>query len=253
MERTTVKLLKRPKLKVPVLIEGLPGMGYVGKLAADHLIEELHAEKLAELYSPHFPHHVVIEANGTLRPLRSEFYLARADGNEMTILVGDVQPISPEGHHEMVECVLDLAEQFGVKRIFTLGGYATGRYPKAKPKVIGVGDPKLLEEIRAHGVMVEEGGGPIIGAAGLLVGLGELRGMSGVCLLSETHGMVVDHAAAQAVLEVLMDILGFKVDISALERRAKETECTLERIRRGIELRGHEEKRRAEEEAWYIG
>ena len=253
MEKTTIKFLKRPKLKVPVLIEGLPGMGYVGKLAADHLIEELHAEKLAELHSPHFPHHVVIEANGTLRPLRSEFYLAHADGKEMTILVGDVQPISPEGHYEMAECILDLAEQFGVKRIFTLGGYATGRYPKAKPKVVGVGDPKLLEEFRARGVTVEEGGGPIIGAAGLLVGLGKLRGMSGVCLLGETHGMVVDHSAAQAVLEVLMDVLGLKVDMSALERRAKETERTLERIQREIELREHREKQQAEEEAWYIG
>lgn len=253
MEETTVKFLKKPKVEAPDLIEGLPGMGYVGKLAAEHLLEELHAEKLAELYSPHFPHHVVVEANGTLRPLRSEFYLARADGKEITILVGDVQPISPEGHYEMAECILDLAQRFGVKRLFTLGGYATGRYSRTKPKVVGVGDPKLLKEFRAHGVTVEEGGGPIIGAAGLLLGLGRLRGIPGVCLLGETHGMVVDHRAAQAVLQVLMDVLGLKVDMGTLEQRGKETERTLERIRREIELRERKEKRRAEEEAWYIG
>ncbi|MBA7594119.1 hypothetical protein ES703_01057 [subsurface metagenome] len=100
---------------------------------------------------------------------------------------------------------------------------------------------------------MEKGGGPIIGAAGLLLGLGRLRGMQGACLLGETHGMVVDHRAAQAVLEVLLGVLGIKADMSALERRAKETERTLDRIRKEIELRTHKERRRDEEEAWYIG
>jgi len=253
MEKTTVNVLSKPKLKAPVLIEGLPGMGYVGKLAAEHLREELHTKKFAELCSPHFPHHVVVEANGTLRPLRNEFYWARTDGKEIVILVGDAQPASPEGHYEVVESILDVAEQFGVKRLFTLGGYATGKYSRTKPRVVGVGDPALLKEFRTHGVTVEAGGGPIIGAAGLLLGFGKLRGIRGTCLLGETHGMVVDHRAAQAVLEVLVGVLGIKVDMSALERRARETEHTLDRIRRETELRTRRERRREEEEAWYIG
>ncbi len=253
MEKTTVNVLSKPKLKAPVLIEGLPGMGYVGKLAAEHLLEELHAKKFAELCSPHFPHHVVVEANGTLRPLRNEFYWARTDGKDVVILVGDVQPISSEGHYEVVKSILDFVEQFNVKQLFTLGGYATGKYSRAKPRVVGVGDPALLKEFRTHGVVVEEGGGPIIGAAGLLLGLGRLRGLRGICLLGETHGMMVDHRAAQAVLEVLVGVLGIRVDMGALERRAKETERTLDRIRREVEFRTRRERRREEEEAWYIG
>ncbi len=253
MEKTAVKILSKPKLKAPVLIEGLPGMGYVGKLAAEHLLEEFHAKKFAELCSPHFPHHVVVEANGTLRPLRNEFYWAHKDGKYIVILVGDVQPASPEGHYEVVESILDVAEKFNVKQLFTLGGYATGKYSRAKPRVMGVGDSALLKEFRAHGVTVEKGGGPIIGAAGLLLGLGKLRGMRGACLLGETHGMVVDHRAAQAVLEILVSVLGIKVDMRALERRAKKTERTLDRIRREMELRARRERRHEEEEAWYIG
>ncbi len=253
MEKTTVNVISKPKLKAPILIEGLPGMGYVGKLAAEHLLEELHAKKFAELCSPHFPHHVAVQANGTLKPLRNEFYWARTDGKDVVILVGDVQPVSPEGHYEVVESILDVIEQFNVKQLFTLGGYATGKYSKAKPRVVGVGDHALLKEFRKHGVTVEKGGGPIIGAAGLLLGLGRLRGMRGICLLGETHGMVVDHRAAQVVLEVLVGVLGIKIDMSALERRARETEHTLDRIRREMELRARKERRREEEEAWYIG
>ena len=36
-----------PKLESPILICGFPGSGYVGKMAVDHLIQELHAEHLA--------------------------------------------------------------------------------------------------------------------------------------------------------------------------------------------------------------
>ncbi len=53
MKETMIYLLERPpQLRDPVFIEGLPGIGLVGKLAADHLIQELGAVKFAELYSP---------------------------------------------------------------------------------------------------------------------------------------------------------------------------------------------------------
>jgi uncharacterized protein (TIGR00162 family) len=253
MKNTVVKILKKPKLNKPILIEGLPGMGYVGKLAAEHLLEVLHAKKFVEVLSPYFPHHVAVEADGTLRPLRNELYWARLDGRDVIIWTGDVQPVSTEGHYELVERVLDVAKRLGVKQIFTLGGYATGKYSEAHPKVIGMGDSKLLEKIRERGVMVEKGGGPIIGAAGLLLGLGRLRGLRGICLLGETHGIVVDHRAAQAVLEVLAEILGVKLDLSNLEQRAKMTKEIMERVRREIELGERKEKQREEEEAWYIG
>jgi len=253
MKNTVVKILKKPKLNKPILIEGLPGMGYVGKLAAEHLLEVLHAKKFAEVLSPYFPHHVAVDAEGTLRPLRNELYWARLDGRDIVIWTGDVQPVSTEGHYELVECVLDIIKKLGVKQVFTLGGYATGKYSDVRPKVIGMGDSKLLEKIKERGILVEKGGGPIIGAAGLLLGLGRLRGLRGICLLGETHGIVVDHRAAQAVLEVLTNILGVKLDLSNLEQRAKMTKDIMERVRREIELGERKERQREEEEAWYIG
>ncbi|MDI6884477.1 MAG: proteasome assembly chaperone family protein [Hadesarchaea archaeon] len=253
MKKTVIKILQRPRLRKPILIGGLPGMGYVGKLAAEHLLEQLHAKKFAEIHSPHFPHHVVIEDGGVLRALRNELFYVRAGGNDIIIWVGDVQPISPEGHYEVVEGVLDEMKTLGVKQVFTLGGYATGKYSKVQRKVIGMGDTRLLEKLDARGVVVERKGGPIIGAAGLLLALGQLRGIPGVCLLGETHGMVVDHRAAQAVLRVLVDVLGLKVDMSNLEQRAKATEQTIDRVRREMELRERKARRREEEEVWYIG
>ncbi len=254
MEKSVVKMLFKPRLREPVLVEGLPGMGYVGKLAAEHLVEELHAKKFAELYSPHFPHHVAIEPGGILRLVKNDFYHTSLDGKDIVIVVGDVQAVSPEGHHAVVEKILDVAEELGVKQIFTLGGYATGQYSKTKPKVVEVvSHPELVDTYKKYGAVIEKGGGPIIGASGLLLGRGKLRGLNGLCLLGETHGMVVDHRSAKAVLEVLINILGIKVDMANLERRAKETERMLDRVRKEIEIRERKENRAAGEEASYIG
>jgi hypothetical protein len=252
MKTTILKVGRKPRVKDAVLIEGLPGMGYVGKLAAEHLVTELHGRKFAEIYSPHFPHHVSIDTDGILRPLRNELYHSCADGKDLIFWIGDVQPLSPEGHYEMVERVLDLAWTLKVREIFTLGGYATGRYIPKRPRVIGFGSQDLVRRAGDFGAVTETGGGPIIGAAGLLIGLGRLRGMKGACLLGETHGMVVDHRAAKAVLDVLMGMLEIKIDMSNLEERAKRTEKLMEKLGEEMKRRRQEERELREEEISYI-
>ena len=40
MEDIVIRYLEKPKLRDPIFIEGLPGIGNVGKLAAEHLKDE---------------------------------------------------------------------------------------------------------------------------------------------------------------------------------------------------------------------
>ncbi|MGQ9787827.1 MAG: proteasome assembly chaperone family protein [Candidatus Hadarchaeaceae archaeon] len=253
MKETVIDVLSKPRLSNPVLIGGLPGMGYVGKLAAEHLVAEIKAKKFAELYSPHFPHQAIVDGSGLIRLPRNEFYWARVDGRSLVIWTGDAQSVTPEGHYEIVEKVLDFAEKLGVKRMYTLGGFATGKFSRAQPKVVALGDPDLLRELSPFGVSIEKKGGPIIGAAGLLVGLGKLRQMFGVCLLGETHGMLVDHRAAQAVLEVVLKVLDLNISLQNLQQRARETEQMIERVQREITSREEMMRKHEEEESWYIG
>ena len=51
---------KLPKLKNPILIEGLPGIGNVGKVAVDFIIDETKAKKLFSFFSYTFPHSVFV-------------------------------------------------------------------------------------------------------------------------------------------------------------------------------------------------
>ena len=74
MKATYVKELATIQARDPVLIEGLPGLGLVGKLAMRYLIKQLKAQKFAYLYSPHFPYFVLVNKRGNIRLLRGAFY-----------------------------------------------------------------------------------------------------------------------------------------------------------------------------------
>ena len=106
---TKIIEFKKPKLKKPIFIEGLPGVGNVGRIAAGYLIEELKAVKFAELISSHFMPFVMIPQGSTVHMLKNEFYYWKAKNKkqrDLIILIGDSQSTTPEGHYEIVEEIL---------------------------------------------------------------------------------------------------------------------------------------------------
>lgn len=234
---TKIVEFEMPKLNNPVFIEGLPGVGSVGRIAAGYLIEELKAKRFAELYSSHFMPFVLLHQSSAVHVLKNEFYYWKAkekSQRDLIILIGDSQSVDPEGHYEIVDAILDLVVKYGVKDMFTLAGLGVGE-PVETPKVIGaVSDVELLERYKGIGVDFDAGSrlGTIIGASGLLLGLGRHRGIRGVCLLGETVGfpIIPDPKSAEAVLKVLMKVLNLKIDVTKIEKKAKEMEELIKKI-----------------------
>ena len=224
-----INILEEPILKNAILIEGLPGIGLVGKLAADHMLDELKAKKFIEFYSPYLPPQVIIRKDGTVKLVNMEFHYWRGEKNDLILLTGEFQGITPDSQYQISEKILDMAEKFNVVRIFTLGGLGTGGITK-EPKVFGATtNRELVEDLKKLGVIFK-GGGAIFGASGLLLGLGMQRGIDGVCLMGETHGQIIDAKSAEAVLKVLTNILGIEIDMTELVKKAKETERQMSRM-----------------------
>jgi len=242
MIETSIYVLERPELRDPVLVEGLPGIGLVGKLAADHLIQELNAVKFAELYSPHFMHQVLIKKNSVIDLMKNEFYYWKnpeEGGRDIIILTGDQQvpPTDSPGHFEVVGKMLDFATEFGVREMITMGGYQVPEL-QGEPRVLAaVTHEELVEhyqkKLEGCGIDVvwrEDEGGAIVGAAGLLLGMGKLRSMYGISLLGESLGYIVDAKAAKSVILAVSKVLDLELDMTALEERAKETEEILKKV-----------------------
>ncbi|MFA4819588.1 MAG: proteasome assembly chaperone family protein [Candidatus Aenigmatarchaeota archaeon] len=230
---TQIKSLEKVRLKKPILVEGLPGIGNVGRVAAGYLINELKMKKFAELYSPHFLPLVLLQNDSVANMLKCEFYYHKGRKRDLIVLTGDTQSISPEGHYEICTKILDFVSKLGAKEIITLGGFAEGK-EIINPRVIGaVNDKKLLKKYEKLGVDFgkEHPIGTIVGASGLLLGLGNLYNMDGLCIMGETFGLplVTDPKAADALLHVLVKLLGIKVDMSKLEKTIKEMEVRIEK------------------------
>ena len=263
---TVIRAFEKPKLKNPVLIEGLPGVGNIGRVAVGYLIEELGAKKFAQLYSEHFFPFVMLHENFQIHLLKNEFYYWNAkkpNQRDLIMLIGDCQSLSTQGHYDVTEKILDFVEKLGVKEMFTVGGLATGEI-EDKPKVIGaVSHKELAKKYSKSGIDFSAGDrvGYIVGASGLFLGLGKERGMKGVCLLGETSGfpIVTDPKAADSVLEILTKILNIRIDMSKLDKRVADMEKFIKKVedlqRKALTQISKEEKAPVEgkEQLRYIG
>ena len=79
--------------------------------------------------------------------------------------------------------------------------------------------------------LLREPGAGIVGASGLLLGLGKLQGIEGGCLMGETSGYMVDPKSASVVLKSLQKLLNIKIDLEELEKRAKQVDSITNQLK----------------------
>jgi len=209
-DKPYLRLLFKPELKDPVLVEGLPGFGEVGRLAAEQLIKFINAKLFAELYSPYFPDHIVIMEDGICHLPRYEFFASSTCLPNIVVLTGDLQPSAEEvvGHYDLCSTILDFAKSLNCKKIFTLGGYPT-QTPSASGIYVAATSERLAASLAGPEAAIYQGG-TIVGAAGLVLGLAKIWELEGVCILGATPGLFPDNAAATAVFQFLIKVLGLK-------------------------------------------
>ncbi len=216
-----LRYLKHPKLKQPILVVGLPGIGNIGKLAAEYLIHKLSAARFLEVYSEHFPEWAT-QDGGQLTPLKVDFYHCRPPGmkNDMVLMSADAQAATPLGQYALTGELLEVANHLGIKLIGALAAYVVSPEDNSDLVVVGgASDAPLAKLLSEKGVKLLKGGA-IVGMNGMLPSMASRQGMRGFCLLGVTEGAMLDATAAAAVLKSLSAIIGFKLDIKDLEQQA---------------------------------
>jgi len=224
MLETKIIVDSKPKLKNPVCIVGLPGIGNIGRIAIGYAIQQLKAKKFAELYSPNFFPFVMIHDN-KIHVLRNEFYFYKGGKRDYIFVIGDTQSYDQKGHYEVAGKILEFVKTLGCKEVVTIGGFGTGKVVD-KPKIYASATHDSLVKIyKKHNVNFNLTGKitTIVGASGLIAGLSEHHGMKGICLLGETTGypIITDPTAAEAILAVLQKALGLKIDLKKLDEKVK--------------------------------
>jgi uncharacterized protein (TIGR00162 family) len=231
MDEFEIERVADPEFSSPTFVEGLPGVGHVGKLAAEHLVEELDGELVRRIYSTHLPPQVTVD-EGLTQLASIEVHAVEVDDVELLVLTGDHQAQDNAGHYGLTDALLDVAAELNTERLFALGGVPTGELIEEYDVIGAMNEEAQREPLEEAGVEFrgDEPAGGIVGVSGLLLGLGARRDIPAACLMGETSGYLVDPKSAQAVLEVLQEILGFEVDFSSLEERAEEMEEVVRKI-----------------------
>jgi proteasome assembly chaperone (PAC2) family protein len=249
-----VRLYKEPKLVDPVLIACWPGIGNIGIMAVDMLRRMVAAEELGEIESWDFfyPRKVLIR-DGELIDLEfpyNKFYFKKIGKRDLLFFIGEEQPsdsarVYAEGTraYRMANFVLDVAQRFGCRRVYTSGAAVAPIHHTTRSRVWVVPNSKdLLDEVKGYENTVlmsevegRDGQGNITGLNGLLLGVAKKRGLEAICVMGEIpiyiHGFPIPYPkGSKAVLEVLSAALAVKIPMDEIDALIQQSDSEIESV-----------------------
>ncbi len=223
------KFSKKPKIKNPILIAGLPGIGNIGKICTDFIVEELKSQKLYEIYSAHFPHSVFINETGEVVLPKVEIHLIKSKPQDILVLSGDIQPTKEKQSYDFAEKIIEICSKLNCKEAITLGGIGLPTNSSENRIFIAGTDKKTLRKYKKNQKEIKIEGNTaatIMGIAGLLLGIGQLNNWKGIALLIETPAdpYRLGFEEAYKLLKSVEKILGIGIDLKKMKKEIKKIE-----------------------------
>ncbi|WP_457752505.1 proteasome assembly chaperone family protein [Thermococcus sp.] len=216
-----------PEIKNPVFIEGYPGVGLVGHIAANFLAKELGMKMIGYVESPFIPPMALILEGKPNPPLR--FY----GRDNLIVAVADIY-VPPTLVNEIVKETVRYLKEMEAAKVISLGGIGIGFF-KEKMDVWGVGArEELNRELEEMGVKVLQYGS-IMGMSGKLLWEASRENLNAYVLLGETFGDRPDPRAAANVVEALKSLTGIEISTEPLLKEAEMIEEQLRRMHEQME------------------
>ena len=223
-----LRIYKKIELVNPVMIAGWPGMGTVALGMIDYMRRKLKAVRFADIKMDPLAALDSVEVVDGLSKLpatpASTFYYIK--NPDMIIFEGEVQLAGKAGI-ELLNKVLDVAEEFKVSRIYTGAAFPLPIGYKDIPEVYGVANKEPLRDvITKSGIKLMEGG-HISGLNGLLLGFAAKKNIEAICLLATMPQYAIglpNPKASYAIIEVLKKILKIDIDLHELSGYVKDME-----------------------------
>ncbi len=229
------------ELDKPMLVEGLPGIGLVGKIATDHLVETLDMTYYAAVECTGLPRLAVYEEGerGVLPPVR----LYADEETNLLALQSDV-PISAEAASEFAACVTGWLESEGVTPIFLSGLPAE---TEDVPTLSGVAVGDATTWLDDADIPTPEERGAISGPTGALLARASETGLTSVGLIVESHPQFPDPAAARRLIEGGIEpIADIDIGVETLVEQAEQIRTQREQLAQRMEEATQEESTQAQ-------
>jgi uncharacterized protein len=228
---------KKNNFKDYVLIEGFPGMGLVGTIAAKYLVEKKKFEEVGYIDSNLFSPIIRVQDSMPVRPAR-----IYADKKKKIAVLISEQVLPKEGTYVMAKKTADWIKEKGIVELISLSGVnAHGDTPKSHI-IYGIAANELSKPLLKKYGLNEISEGVTTGITALI--LLELRkyNIKAISILANVN-LSADYKAAAEVLKKLNEILGLELDVQPLIDEAREVEKQfLEQLQRLQQTKDNAEK-----------
>ncbi len=210
-----IKLTKKPK--GPILIGGFPGIGLIGTITTEFLIQHLNAKPIGYIWSEKLVPMAAVHDARVIQPL--EIYHDKTHNILILHALSDIRGLE----WQLGDALIELGKAVKAKEIICLEGVlsrteTSNAYylttSKAKEKIFNSIKTKV-----SIGPLKE---GIIMGVTAALLLRNTSSPMSGIFI--ETHSKLPDSKAAAKIIEILDSYLKLNVDYKPLEKAAEEFE-----------------------------
>ncbi|MEM2842083.1 MAG: PAC2 family protein [Thermoproteota archaeon] len=225
MTRARLWLKKDRDVKDPVVIVGFPGIGRVGDLVTSYFLKTQTAELIGVITSPYFSTQTIVDRNGVAHMLGIRMYKMKPEwiNNDLLVVKGDQHQEIMGGEYESSELLLKYLKKRGVSLIITIGGMYSSNSNRGEVYVLA-SDQKVVQEFKKAGVLVAQTGVPVVGAAGIIIGLARMMEIPAACLLGETSGDKPDVEISKKIIISIGKFFGFQPDMDILKKEAEKVE-----------------------------
>jgi uncharacterized protein len=231
-------------LEEPVLVEGLPGVGLVGKIATDHVVAAHSLDPVGFVDCDGLPK-IAVYGEGEHEVASPVRIYADRERNVLA-LQSDV-PVSRQAAPDFAETLIDWIETVGARPLFLSGQPLEEAQPDAVPSVYGVATGDAGTALADHEIEAPVERGAIGGPTGALVNRASHRGLDGWALIVESDPQFPDPAAArQLITRGIEPIAAISVATDDLVERAEEIRSQKESLAKRMQQAGEEESTQAQ-------
>lgn len=232
-------LKKRPKN--PTIMQGFPGMGMVGAIAAEFLIRHLDTELIGKIVIDKTPPLVAVHDGKLIEPF-SIYYNAKYN-----LLIIHSIIATPGAEWQLADAVTSLANELKAKEIISLEGIGSPT-ETAEIKTLYYTRSKKMEALMKKANIEPLKEGIIMGQTSALLVKADITPVS--CIFAETHTNLPDSKAAAEIIKALDAVLGLKIDYKPLLKVAAQFEEKF----RGIMVQSEKAKDlQAKKQMSYVG
>ncbi len=235
-----INLYKQPELRNPILIMAWPDTGHVGLRVVDYLKNKLGAERFGRIEPYDFSLVPWISVKEglieRLELMKNEFYYWKDPKTEKDLIMfrSEQPTIKP---YEYVGLVLDVASQFGVKRLYMAGSFgAMGITHAEEALVLGVmNHPDLRGFLESHDIKLYPEYTGIGNIHSSFLWFARERNIEAVSLWSPMPYYIARlplpwsnyPKCSLAILEKFVEMESIEIDTRELEASARQTETEM--------------------------